>query len=69
MPFYIYIDIKNGIAQNIQIYSQGKSMNLYIGGALDLTSAYAKMEVWGKPYSQIDKTGKQGKSEYRCLRK
>ena len=40
--------LKDGIAQNIQIYTRGKSLNLYITGNIDMISTLAKMEIWGK---------------------
>ncbi len=45
--------IKDGIAQNIEIYSKGDNMSLYIHGSYDISQTHADMEVLGKISKQI----------------
>ena len=40
--------LKNGIAQNIEIYSKGANLNLYINGEFDVLQNYANMRVFGR---------------------
>ena len=40
--------LKNGIAQNIEIYSKGSNLNLYINGEFDVLQTYANMRVFGR---------------------
>lgn len=40
--------LKNGIAQNIEIYSKGDNLNLYINGEFDVLQNYADMRVFGR---------------------
>ncbi|MCQ2740088.1 MAG: AsmA-like C-terminal region-containing protein [bacterium] len=44
---YGNIIINDGIADNIEIATQGKNMSLFIGGIYNFASAYAEMEVFG----------------------
>ena len=39
--------IKNGIAENINIYSNGKDLNMYLKGTYNFTNAMADMNVYG----------------------
>lgn len=39
--------IENGIAHNINVYSKGKDLNLYLSGAYNASNAVADMEVYG----------------------
>ena len=41
-------NLKNGIAQNIEIYSKGSNLNLYINGEFDVLQNYANMRVFGR---------------------
>lgn len=40
--------IKNGIAQNIEIFSKGENLSLYIHGNYDISKTHAEMEILGK---------------------
>ncbi len=40
--------LKNGIAQNMEIYSKGSNLNLYINGEFDVLQNYADMRVFGR---------------------
>ena len=40
--------LKNGIAQNMEIYSKGDNLNLYINGEYDVLENYANMRVFGR---------------------
>lgn len=39
--------IENGIAHDINVYSKGKDLNLYLSGAYNASNAVADMEVYG----------------------
>ncbi len=41
------INIENGIAQNINIYSSGKDLNMYLSGTYKFSNAMADMKVYG----------------------
>lgn len=41
-------DIKNGIAQNIEVYSKSDNLNLFINGEYDILQQYANMRVYGR---------------------
>lgn len=41
------VKVNNGVATNIDIYSSGKELNMYLTGQYDLTSLVADMEVYG----------------------
>lgn len=41
------LTLDNGSAKNIQIYTQGEDLNLYLVGNIDLLTTIAKIEVWG----------------------
>ena len=45
--------IENGIAQNIEIFSKGDNMSLYIHGTYDIAKTHADMEILGKISKQI----------------
>ncbi len=45
--------IENGIADNIEIFSKGDNMSLYIHGTYDISRTQADMEVLGKISKQI----------------
>ncbi len=40
--------LKNGVAQNIEIYSKGENLNIYINGEYDILQQYANMKVYGR---------------------
>ena len=40
--------IKNGIAEDIEIYSKGENLSLYIHGKYDISKTHADMEILGK---------------------
>lgn len=40
--------LKNGVAQNIELYSKGDNLNIYINGEYDLLQQYANMRVYGR---------------------
>lgn len=40
--------IKDGIAQNIEIFSTGENLSLYIHGQYDISETHAEMEILGK---------------------
>ncbi len=40
--------IKNGIAENIEIFSEGENLSLYIHGKYDISKTHADMEILGK---------------------
>lgn len=44
---YGKIDIKNGIAKNVEIATKGKDLSLFIGGTYNFATANAEMEVIG----------------------
>ena len=48
------LTLDNGSAKNIQIYTQGEDLNLYLVGNINLLTTFAKLEVWGA----INKDGK-----------
>lgn len=41
------LTLDNGSAKNIQIYTTGEDLNLYLVGNIDLLTTIAKIEVWG----------------------
>lgn len=42
------LDLKNGKINNIQIYSQGKNLNLFLSGQIDLSTSIANMKIFGR---------------------
>lgn len=40
--------IKNGVAQDIEVYSKGDNLNLYINGEYDILQQYANMRIYGR---------------------
>ncbi len=40
--------MKNGVAQNIEIYSKGDNLNIYINGEFDILQQYANLRVFGR---------------------
>ena len=40
--------LKNGVAQDIEIYSKGENLNLFINGEYDILQKYANMRVFGR---------------------
>lgn len=40
--------LKNGVAQDIEIYSKGENLNLYINGEYDILQKLANMRVYGR---------------------
>ncbi len=46
-------NIENGIAKNIEIFSKGENMSLYIHGNYDIADSHADMEVLGKLSNRI----------------
>lgn len=40
--------LKNGVAQNIEVYSKGENLNLYMSGEYDILQQYANMRVYGR---------------------
>ena len=40
--------MKNGVAQNIEIYSKGDNLNIYINGEYDILQQYADLRVFGR---------------------
>lgn len=40
--------LKNGVAQNIEVYSKGDNLNIYINGEYDVLQQYANMRVYGR---------------------
>ena len=40
--------LKNGIAQNIEVYSKGDNLNIYISGEFDILQQYADLRVYGR---------------------
>lgn len=45
--------IENGIADNIEIFSQGENMSMYIHGKYDIDKTYADFEILGKLSKRI----------------
>lgn len=45
--------IENGVAKNIEIYSKGDNMSMYIHGIYDINAAHAELEILGKISKQI----------------
>lgn len=45
--------IENGIAKDIEIYSTGENLSLYIQGEYDISTSTAKMEILGKLSKRI----------------
>lgn len=48
-----YCLIENGIAQNIEIFSTGENLSLYIHGSYDISKTHAQMEILGKLSKRI----------------
>ena len=46
-------EIKNGVAKNIEIYSKGENLSLYIHGNYDISKTEAQMEILGKLSKKI----------------
>lgn len=42
-----HINVKDGIADDIQIYSRGKDLNMYLTGSYNIATLVADMEVYG----------------------
>lgn len=42
------INVKNGNCKDIQIFSQGKNLNLFIKGSYNLTTSVAQMKIFGR---------------------
>jgi len=42
------VDLKNGIISNLQIFSLGKNLNLFITGQVNLSTSVANMKVFGR---------------------
>lgn len=40
--------LKNGVAQNIEVYSKGDNLNMYINGEFELLQNYANLRVFGR---------------------
>ncbi len=40
--------LKNGIAQNIEVYSKGDNLNIYMNGEFDILQQYADLRVYGR---------------------
>lgn len=40
--------LKNGVSQNIEVYSKGDNLNMYINGEFDVLQNYANMRVFGR---------------------
>ena len=40
-------EVKDGIAHDINVYSKGKDLNLYLTGAYNVTNSNADMKVYG----------------------
>lgn len=41
------MNFKNGVAQSINIYSNGKDLNMYLKGTYDFSSSVADMDIYG----------------------
>lgn len=62
------IKVENGIANDINVYSEGKELNMYMTGSYDLASLVADMEIYGslsKNFSTI--LGKIGNASLNRL--
>ncbi len=62
------IKVKDGIANDINIYSKGKDLNMYLAGSYNISSLIADMEIYGslsKNFSTI--LGKIGNSSLNRL--
>ena len=62
------IKVKDGIANDINIYSKGKDLNMYLEGSYNISSLIADMEIYGslsKNFSTI--LGKIGNSSLNRL--
>jgi len=62
------INVKNGIADDINVYSSGKDLNLYLTGSYNLATLVADLEVYGslsKNFSTL--TGKIANSSLNTL--
>lgn len=42
------LSLKNGVAQDIEVYSKGDNLNMYISGEYDILQQYANMRVYGR---------------------
>ncbi len=40
--------LRNGVAQDIEVYSKGDNLNLYINGEYDILQQYANMKIFGR---------------------
>ena len=40
--------LKNGVAQDIEVYSKGDNLNMYINGEFDILQNYANLRVFGR---------------------
>jgi len=49
------ITLKNGVAQNIELFSKSEELNLFINGEYDILEQYANMKVFGR-LTQKDNT-------------
>lgn len=60
--------LKNGVAQNIEVYSKGDNLNIYINGEYDLLHQYANMRVFGRLTRRADNIlGKIGNVSFNTL--
>lgn len=62
------VSVKNGVADNINVYSSGKDLNMYLTGSYDISTLIADMEVYGslsKNFSTL--LGKIGNSSLNGL--
>ncbi len=48
-----HYDIKDGFVQNLEVFSKGKDLNLYLTGAYNIENYNAEMEVYGSLSSSI----------------
>ena len=48
------LDIKNGLAQNIKIYSKGKNLSILLAGNYNLVSSQADIDILGKLSKEIN---------------
>ena len=62
------VQVKDGVANDIQVYSAGKDLNMYLTGTYNIATLMANMEVYGslsKNFSTI--LGKIGNSSLNTL--
>ncbi|MBD5401761.1 AsmA-like C-terminal region-containing protein, partial [bacterium] len=62
------VKVKDGIAEDIQVYSKGKDLNMYLSGSYNIASLVADMEIYGslsKNFSTL--LGKIGNSSLNRL--